>query len=51
MKGKLVRPFTEVRTRNTRAFLLVTDASERLDVDMDELVETPTDLEKRGPGL
>ena len=36
MKRKLVRPHTEGRTRNTHAVWPVTDASDRLDVDMDE---------------
>ena len=36
---KLVRPYTEVRTRNTLAVWLVTDASDRADVDMEELVD------------
>ena len=39
MKRKLVRPYTEGRTRNTHAVWPVTDASDRLDVDMDELVD------------
>ena len=36
MKRKSARPHTEVRTRNTHAVWLVTDASDRVDVDMDE---------------
>ena len=36
LKRKLVRPYTEGRTRNTHDVWLVTDASDRLDVDMDE---------------
>ena len=39
MKRKPVRPYTEGRTRNTHAVWPVTDASDRLDVDMDELVD------------
>ena len=39
MNRKLVRPYTEGRTRNTHAVWLVTDASERLDVDIDEPVD------------
>ena len=39
MKRKSVRPYTEERTRNTDAVWLVTDASDRLDVDTDELVD------------
>ena len=35
-KRKLVRPYTEGRTTNTHAVWLVTDASDRLDVAMDE---------------
>ena len=38
MKRKLVRPYTEGRTRNTQAVWPVTYASDRLDVDMDEPV-------------
>ena len=47
MKRKLVRPYTEGRTRNTHAVWLVTDASDRLDVDMDELVD-PDGLGEEG---
>ena len=36
-KRELVRPHTEGRTRNTHAVWPVTDASDRADVDMDEL--------------
>ena len=36
MKRKLVRPYTEVRTRNIHAVWPVADASDRLDVDVDE---------------
>ena len=39
MKRKPVRPYTEGRTRNTHAVWPVTDASDRLDVDMDEFVD------------
>ena len=39
MKRKLVRPYTEGRTRNTHAVWPVTDASDRLDVDMDEFAD------------
>ena len=39
MKRKPVRPYTEGRTRNTHAVWPVTDASDRLDVDMDEPVD------------
>ena len=39
MKRKPVRPYTEGRTRNTHAVCPVTDASDRLDVDMDEPVD------------
>ena len=35
-KRELVRPHTEVRTRNTHAVWPVTDAADRADVDMDE---------------
>ena len=38
-KRKLVRPHTEGHTRNTHAVWHVTDASDQLDVDMDELVD------------
>ena len=40
MKRKLVIPYIEERTRNTHAVWLVTDASDRIDVDMDEPVDT-----------
>ena len=46
-KRELVRPHTEGRTRNTHAVWPVTDASDRADVDMDELL-TLTDLGERG---
>ena len=36
MKRKLVRPYTEGRTRNTHSVWPVTDASDRAGVDMDE---------------
>ena len=39
MKRKLVRPYTEGRTRNTHAVWPVTGASDRLDVGMDEPVD------------
>ena len=39
MKRKPARPYTEGRTRNTHAVWPVTDASDQLDVDMDELVD------------
>ena len=39
MKRKLVRPYTEGRAKNTDAVWPVTDASDRLDVDMDEPVD------------
>ena len=47
MKRKLVRPYTEGRTRNTQAVWLVVDASDRLDVEMDETTDSETDLEER----
>ena len=47
MKRKLVRPYTEGRTRNTDAVWPVTDASDRRDVDMDEPVE-PDGLGEEG---
>ena len=39
MKRKPVRPHTEGHTRNTHAVWLVSDASDRLDVDVDEPVD------------
>ena len=39
MKRKPVRPYTEFHTRNTHAVWPATDASDRLDVDMDEPVD------------
>ena len=39
MKRKPVRPYTEGRTRNTHAVWPATDASDRLDVDMDDPVD------------
>ena len=41
---ELVRPHTEGRTRNTHAVWSVTEASDRLDVYMDELAD-PDELE------
>ena len=39
MKIKPLRPYTEWRTRNTHAVWLVSDASDWIDVDMDEPVD------------
>ena len=39
MRRKPVRPYTVGRTRNTHVVWPVADASDRLDVDMDELVD------------
>ena len=44
MKRKPVRPYTVGRTRNTHAVWPVTDASDRLDVDVDK----PVDLDGLG---
>ena len=38
-KGEPVRPHTGERTRNTHAVWPITDASDRADVDMDELAD------------
>ena len=47
VERKPVRPYIEGRTRNTQAVWLVVDASDRLDVEMDETTDSETDLEER----